>query len=410
MLRKMNERNDEHILRFITAFTKGDDESLRSYYLMFEWANGGSLEDVWKETPRPMLNGSLVKDSIEQLLGLAGALETTHNVAKIRHGDLKPENILRFRHTSDSIFGTLKIGDWGLAKYHANSTVWRAEKGEKTTTRYSTRLYEPPEVVLGDVKILGRQFDIWSMGCISLELIIWLLYGYDSVKRFRNDVQGQSVESVPCYEINNTDNLIQARLRTVVIKWIEHISGDEACEVDTAIGELMTLVKTRLLIVELPKERGQTRHIKDWEVPTRNTKSGLTPGLAFRAATELSKSDSDIKGVQRYRATSEELVTKLDPKENGILDDEERPEDYWFREPPGHHRNGPPEFGLKSPQDEAGHLLPGLPLPEQQQPKIPEAKDLSSRMKQLSIPNPNIVSKITTKLHLRSSWIWLMEN
>lgn len=147
MLIRMNEKCNDHILRFITAFTRGDSFENRSYYyLVFEWAEGGSLEDLWKEVTRPHLNPDLMAEAVTQLRGLASAIQVTHVQAWMRHGDLKPENILRFRPTSTAIFGTLKIGDWRLAKYHNVATVLRSLSNMATTTNLGTALYEPPEV------------------------------------------------------------------------------------------------------------------------------------------------------------------------------------------------------------------------------------------------------------------------
>jgi serine/threonine protein kinase len=232
---------------------------------MFEWADGGSLEDLWDKNPEPALSTELIKEAVVQLRGLAEALYATHNQENdvgIRHGDLKPENILRFQSKPESIFGTLKIGDWGLAKYHNTATVLR---GENTTTKYGTPLYEPPEVEVGKLKILGRQYDIWSMGCIILELIIWLLYGYNDVKRFRKEVRGESKNQVPCYRFvsDGDGDQYKAKVHEIVVRWMDHMAEDPVCAADTAMGELLNLVRKRLLVVELPPLRGQTIYIKE---------------------------------------------------------------------------------------------------------------------------------------------------
>jgi serine/threonine protein kinase len=80
---------------------------------------------------------------------------------------MKPENILRFRDRTR--VGILKIADMGLAKHHAVATYLRP----RTSTRYGTVRYEPPEVMTHKLAEEGRSrlYDIWSMGCITLELI-----------------------------------------------------------------------------------------------------------------------------------------------------------------------------------------------------------------------------------------------
>ena len=194
-LKTMNSCHATHIVRFMTAFTKDENAPIKSFYLIFEWADGGNLENVYERTQSPTLSNRLVKLAIVQLLGISEALEKAHH-NQIRHGDLKPGNILCFAPTDENIFGTLKIGDWGLAKFHSEATALRGERGVATATKYGTPLYEPPEVDLGKVKLLGRQYDVWSIGCVILELIIWLLYGHCSVIAFRCQRSRYNAESL----------------------------------------------------------------------------------------------------------------------------------------------------------------------------------------------------------------------
>lgn len=365
-LKTMNEQHQHHILRFATAFTRPAVGSDKSCYLIFEWADGGCLESLFQKNPNPVLTGNLVKQTSAQLLGLAKALEATHELAQIRHGDIKPDNILRFKPSSENVVGTLKIGDWGLAKFHPEATVLRLQKGQPTTNKYGTVLYEPPEVELGELKLLGRQYDIWSMGCVMLEIIIWLVYGYTSVQRFRSDVRGRYRETVPCYVIepSRDGQTLKGKLQPIVEGWLAHLAADSVCAEDTALGELIELVRSRLLVVELPPYRGQTVRIKEWEV----TEIPGGPRLIVRPPTvaggNLAPSNAPLG---RHRATSVDLVKALEQ----IMDDEERPEDYWLRYESV--RQPPPNFNLaenplnanpKVFEDAYGHLTPELAVPK----------------------------------------------
>ncbi|RSM08145.1 hypothetical protein CEP52_004871 [Fusarium oligoseptatum] len=63
--------------------------------------------------------------------------------------------------------------------------------------------------------------DIWSMGCIMLEFLIWLMYGV-------------------------VDLIVQ--------EWMDHMAADPVCKArTTALGELLDLISTRLLVTELPQ-------------------------------------------------------------------------------------------------------------------------------------------------------------
>jgi serine/threonine protein kinase len=387
-LKEMNMRHKKHIVRFITAFTRGEFNRPKTYYLMFEWADGGCLEDLWYQNPMPVLTADLVKQAVEQLRGLAEALEATHNRGGgvgVRHGDLKPENILRFWPKPKNIFGTLKIGDWGLAKYHNTATVLR---GESTTTKYGTTLYEPPEVELGNVTILGRQYDVWSMGCIILELIIWLLYGYENVTRFREEVKGDSNHPVPCYRIVSgigTDQY-KATVHDTVVRWIDHMAEDPVCAAETAMGELLNLVRKHLLVVELMG--AQTHHTEEWDPPVSQGSSMQPPEIAVTRTSSNRVGESDLQrgpSLQAtHRTTSKGLIKYL---EEQILDDEDRVEDFWLRVgPPGFQRRAPPPLVKISTRDEL------LKVPKGQTKQVSRDRNPVSEIGRLAIQDKKFVS------------------
>ncbi|CAN9349867.1 unnamed protein product [Alternaria alternata] len=254
-LRAMNELNQDHIVRFITAFRRRREHGGQDHYLMFEWADGGNLRSMWKREKSPNLTAALVKDAMSQILGLARALEAAHKVrngTSYRHGDLKPENILCFNngHT----IGTLKIGDWGEAKEHDKVTEMRPSK---TTAKYGTRLYEAPEVETGvratylgqSTKRRSRLYDIWAMGCITLEFTIWLLKGHEGLTDFRRDLGEGSF-----YEVDIQNGKKVAYVHRAAIFWMDRMAEDPRCQVgSTAIGNLLELVRTALLVVKLPR-------------------------------------------------------------------------------------------------------------------------------------------------------------
>ncbi|EUC46749.1 hypothetical protein COCMIDRAFT_35616 [Bipolaris oryzae ATCC 44560] len=258
-LRTMNQLNQDHIVHFVTAFRRRKDQGDEEYYLMFEWADGGNLCSLWKRMPSPIMTAHLVKDVIKQILGLAKALEAAHNLnktgASYRHGDLKPENILVFNN--GGLVGTFKIGDWGEARLHDQATVMRPSK---TAAKYGTRRYEAPEVETGiksqrlghTTKKRSRLYDIWAMGCITLELIIWLLYGEQGVNNFHLELGNDSF-----YEIRVVNGKRIASVHSVVTRWMDVIAEDGRCEVGTtAIGDLLELVRTGLLVVRLRARLG----------------------------------------------------------------------------------------------------------------------------------------------------------
>ncbi|KAH8892917.1 kinase-like protein [Thozetella sp. PMI_491] len=360
-LQDMNGRDNGHIIRFITSFKRGSIGTGMSYYLMFEWADGGCLEDLWRRKPKPVLTKELVKEGLQQLHGLAGALSAAHyqdDDFGIRHGDIKPDNILRFEGGPGTTFGTLKIGDWGLAKYHNTATHKRING---TSTTWGTTLYEPPEfeVPVNGQTILGRQFDVWSLGCVILELLIWLLYGYDEVLRFRKMLEQRSSGPLTCYKVVDVDGKPKAEVHDVVLKWMDQMEKDPACAKDTALGELLGLVKRKLLIVDLGPFTSSTVVMKDIPPEKISSSASDKPEIEITITPTNSTDTSDLGRrlrMQQYRATTMDIRNYM---KDVILDDEDRDEEFWLKAlPRGFQRRPPPDLAT---QDASGHLTSGAP-------------------------------------------------
>lgn len=286
---------------------------------MFQWADGGSLRDFWEENPHPKLTPSFIREIVEQLRGLADALNELHHYdgGSYRHGDLKPENILRFRLTKDKTeVGLLKISDMGLAKHHAVATYLRPP----TSTRYGTVRYEPPEIVTQRLSDSGRSrlYDCWSMGCITLELIVWLLYGYKRLKDFNEGLKGQMQESSPYFEVKTKNGVQVADVHPSVRQFMEHISQDPECVgatiVGTAVGDLLDIVRTKLLVIPLPQHRESFRPSNGYEstqrkiAVTRADSDEVPVGLGGRATSQqfcnaLKRMLEKGKGNDRYWST-----------------------------------------------------------------------------------------------------------
>jgi serine/threonine protein kinase len=171
-----------------------------SYFLIFPWASGGNLYDLWKSSSTPPLpSPQLLAWVTSQCLGIAEALEAIHTapiassspgvaledtVLFGRHGDIKPTNILwdpdaeERRIFDEKYVGVLRISDFGLTRFHRANTTSRA-----TTERLGGSLtYRAPETELHTVN--SRAYDIWSLGCVYLEFLTWLVLGWTGVDDF----------------------------------------------------------------------------------------------------------------------------------------------------------------------------------------------------------------------------------
>lgn len=231
-----------HIIQWLGAFTRGPE-----HYLMFPWADGGSLRDFWKrQNPARMdTNGirDLVWEALNQFRGLADALLKLHVEKFYRHGDVKPENILRFLDGKTTT-GILQIADFGLAKQHNGPTMRRGP----TATRHTTLQYESPEAeeaMKGEAP-LSRLSDIWSLGCVFFEYIVWLMYGTNEAERFNNDLKGKTRHdgTAPFYLRRAAG---QAILNPEVDKWFNHMKRDPNGSDDTALGSLLSIIHDFML-------------------------------------------------------------------------------------------------------------------------------------------------------------------
>lgn len=262
---------------------------------MFPWAEGRSLRDFWDSVPLPNPCAQTVYNTILQLRGIADALHSLHNfddgiadqfdgsdsavvmdrdipemrfsndhgdtreqpdggTRNIRHGDLKPENILKF-HDAGFSFGSLKIADLGLAKQHVVATQ---DRKNATSMRYGTLRYEAPETVTA-LKGRSRLYDIWSMGCITLEFVIWLLFGNNELNTFYSDLKKDNPQVCQYYEIHPGVTPRRAEVRRVVVKWMDYIEKSEPeGRHDSAIRDLVEVVRKKLLVVPLPPRRPST--------------------------------------------------------------------------------------------------------------------------------------------------------
>ena len=211
--------------------------------MIFPWADGGNLGDYWKDYETRSSELDSLQWIIDQFVGLSAALQELHE-NNARHGDLKPENILWFRDKNG--MGELQIADLGLAAFHEKeeNTNVRRVRDKHTVTPSGTSRYEPPEMDRdrGKKDARSRQYDIWSMGCIVLELLLWVSYGYDAVKTFRlNTTHFWTKAPGERYEIHS-DVIMRMKIM------------ERQLQDNTAYKELLYLVRNKLLIVKVSEK------------------------------------------------------------------------------------------------------------------------------------------------------------
>ncbi|CAM1509806.1 Fc.00g001410.m01.CDS01 [Cosmosporella sp. VM-42] len=221
-----------HLIKPIASYRYNDEDH---GYFLFPWAEGGNLRQFWaKEVTRPLKNRRMMMWVLEQLRGLCHALSILHDRGH-RHGDLKPENILLFdeRHS----IRTLQIADVGLARFHKMDTQQRKDLMQKTKTMTGTIRYVSPEFVQD---VIPRVFDVWALGCVFVEFLIWMLYGNNQLDEFNGD----SFDHY--WEKQGSEFIVHSSVQPWLNRLSEDLRGSE-----TGLAGLLTMVKTEMLV---PKE------------------------------------------------------------------------------------------------------------------------------------------------------------
>ena len=168
-----------NIVQLLAAYTfKG------KHCLIFPKADSQTLGDLLDHPPPPQFK--FLEQMIAALSGLCSAVHAVHNfycsdlelLAIGCHHDLKPDNVLVHN-------GAFLLADFGLSTFKdstkASSTFFKEVRGD----------YVAPECVdydnLSKRNVVGRSSDIWSLGCIMLETLTYVMTGPRGVKTFEKD-------------------------------------------------------------------------------------------------------------------------------------------------------------------------------------------------------------------------------
>ncbi|KAG8166768.1 hypothetical protein KVR01_002457 [Diaporthe batatas] len=283
----MKIRPNKHLVTAVTAFKYQD-----KYHLLFNWAEGGTLSDFWKnESP------GLTHDSIcwlaQQCHGLADGLCGIHNAQisvqelvdvdpqhemlhieanaglndhrddKIhgRHGDIKPDNILWFSDEDNEYEGgVLKITDFGVTAFHNAKTTKQPAKAVPRTITYAA-----PEIEVShdeDEPLVSRPFDVWSLGCVYLEFITWILLGSEGVlefeqSRMKEKVTRKRFQEDSFYSIHrrgrfNPWSRDYGTVKTSVVAWTDTLRQNQRCT--PFLKEFLDYIQTKMLVIKTKRE------------------------------------------------------------------------------------------------------------------------------------------------------------
>ncbi|OTB11876.1 hypothetical protein K445DRAFT_306579 [Daldinia sp. EC12] len=304
MDKSIKEKVDKHMTQPLATFEV--DESVangKTYYILFEWANG-NLNDFWKKKDKRRLDKAHCKWMSHEFYSLCRALACVHNgqeeylqtldgedlekklqvtssdASRLygRHGDIKPDNFL-WLGPSESL-GRLALSDFGLGRLHTQ--VSRSNQDPRNIAR--TETYKAPEFELPGNKI-SRASDIFSLGCVFLEYVTWYLLGSQklteefSSSRSEADINGFESDAFFVIRSIEGENGPRPFLKEGVKNWIKKLQNHEDCT--WYLYQLLEIIRDKMLspdrekrikIIPLIKEMDKLRQACE-----RNNSFYLTP-------------------------------------------------------------------------------------------------------------------------------------
>lgn len=270
--------HDVNVIESI-EFREGEfPDGSEKYYLVMELADGGNLGKIintHKSEVKYFSNSDLKAMFLEVLNGL----KAIHKIAL--HRDLKPENIL-------IVNKSLKISDFGLAKYVDESTRTRTFKGAGTP-----RYMAPESWTRGQ---MSKATDIYSLGIVFFQIATLELpfssaddYEMENLHRFG---------SIPSAKSKNAG--LSNRIDGIIEKMMQKSPSDRYPDAESVIADLQHSEPTT------PTEVG----------PLVETAKAILD-QEQKEKSELLKKNAD---AQKKRATIQYKINELIEKTQTIID------------------------------------------------------------------------------------------
>ncbi|RKL00305.1 hypothetical protein BFJ71_g5793 [Fusarium oxysporum] len=312
-LKRIQALNQEHVVKLISTFRQGEED----LYFLSEASSDGNLKRFWETFPR-VLTTSLVKSVTQQLRGLMFASFEVSLTTALMEGNvlvsndnLNPENILWFKDGSGA---GRKIG---TMKTCHQSSATQLVSGDSL----SAQLYTPPEQGVDLWNLMLHTDDMWAMGCITLEFIVWLLYGRAGLSKFHNDLKSGFLESSPnrrFWQKSDKGN----KVHHTVLEWIVYMAKDPVCRAgQTALGDLLKLTRDRLLVVDVvPRSNFGLTDFEDDSSPSRQEVGNALP-IDFTDRLQKPADGPVIKTTSELWNDHRGLITKLFVQDNKRLEE-----------------------------------------------------------------------------------------
>ena len=173
----MNNKRHEHLVPLLASCVVEDKMQRDDLYLVMPLAEGGDMQN-WlfaEQTPpyppdldRSDFRTNFIFVSIQTLVGALAYLHASTNRNWTAHYDIKPKNILLYHERGKWLW---KIGDFG----HGKLKLAGGDSGTERGVGLGTFEYQPPEY--DGLKKVTLAFDVFSMGCVIIELATLVAVG-----------------------------------------------------------------------------------------------------------------------------------------------------------------------------------------------------------------------------------------
>ncbi|KAJ4299795.1 hypothetical protein N0V90_005041 [Kalmusia sp. IMI 367209] len=247
-------RQHENIMPLLASFSAGNFEARTEkdqeeyMYMIMPLADLNLKEWMTYESEEFQTDVQRQEYIYDLMLSITSGLAFIHSQDKNKqigyHHDIKPANIVRFREGYRVVW---KICDFG------GGNLKNAHEETGTSTRFGTPKYAPPEHFndkFGTKK--RRSFDIFSLGCVFLELAtLWKKgWGNGGLKALEEHIiPANSLTSSGSPGVIYCDNMEK------VEKWIETLAKDDS----RRFGEVLELIGEML-------REDPARRIFAWEI------------------------------------------------------------------------------------------------------------------------------------------------
>jgi serine/threonine protein kinase len=277
MLQTLSQFPHPHITPHLASWTQKE-----TFYMLFPLAEL-NLSQFLRRMPNPELNNEFVNWLFTQLKGLADGVRLIHNLGPSGlgpeslvspkkpgrtgfHHDIKPQNILVFAKT-DSIKASpkmtdyvLKLSDFGAARINvilSQSGGNRITSYKLSDLTYGDSVYGAPDFALESRT--SRPYDLWSLGCVFLEVLIWTFglsnSNLDDFEKERLNSRGAPMSQDSAFWHRDKDGKV--RLKAAVVQRLKQLQ--KHCQNRGVFKHLVS--STARLLTKMPSQRSKAQDI-----------------------------------------------------------------------------------------------------------------------------------------------------